>query len=167
MKSHWALLWVLLFSSVALAQTSANLDYVLDIADPVHVMLGWLGASPLEIDGFSITSRGGVFTPLSQATQIVLFNDGWTSVLQNTASECTIFHQMPGSGELETDVWYPGFAFDLGPFVPAGMSLAEAQSDITLMGMSRDGEINGVVIPEPASMSILALGVLALVRRRR
>ncbi|NLF32872.1 MAG: PEP-CTERM sorting domain-containing protein [Planctomycetes bacterium] len=59
----------------------------------------------------------------------------------------------------------PGDSIDLGAAFPGGTQadLTFTYVDSTTAGASYEG----AVIPEPATMSLLGLGALALIRRRR
>lgn len=170
MKSLFAIL-VLGLASVSMAVVNpVNPNFILDVTDPAHVMFGAkTGGSPVTIDLFQITSASGSLNiaPL----YVDMFLAGWNTTMVSTPAEYQVSYRLPSAGQQLGVTWAGGTLYDLGALIPAGWTFAQAKADLAINGYDNAaggaGAFQGVVVPEPASMSMLALGALALIRRRR
>ena len=129
------------------------------------------GSSPTLIDpGEQLTLSTITLIPVSGPS---LFQfDGFSSVFfGNTninAGDPTLNEQATANGDLFTATATAG-----GTAFSQELELSSPSTTLTLEGETGGVSLNGVtaefslVVPEPSSMSLLALGGLALVRRRR
>ena len=132
------------------------------------------GAEPFQFDGYSIASASGALDPV-----------GWMTFVESTTADMTNFPpslgqtipQAFGWGELAATAnlvseahltavatLAPGTVIDLGLLVtPAECG----DLYFTYIDSATQGSWEGVCCPEPASLGLLGLGGLALLRRRR
>ncbi len=129
------------------------------------------GSSPLRLPGNSPFTISGITTTNYVAYQPVrgavlgLYGPG--DLL--AAATCTLVVNLDYSNPLETRVTGPG---DLSIFDPVtGMWIAQGHSwaDVSLLpgGSVLVGLTTSVLVPEPATISLLALGGVALIRRKK
>lgn len=132
------------------------------------------GGTAFQFDGYTVASAGGLID-----------NAAWMTFVLNTTADMTNFPpsvgqtvpQAFGWGELANDpaliseahltsaaILQPGGTVNLGAAFPGW---SQADLTFTYIDAASGGSWEGPVTPEPATMSLLALGGLAMLRRRR
>ncbi len=145
-------------------------DFVLDVTDPNEAFLENTGTSVIEFAGFTIKSAGDLLDYDNYYGLNARQVDGlYTWLADNFGNSGIGFGPAnPGSNQITElqntgyAVFQPGFRFSLGNCAPNG---TDADLDITYL--SPGGTLEGRVVPEPATMSLLALGGILGLRRRR
>ena len=110
-----------------------------------------------ELDGADQTVGSGVNDLIDSVTDLTLDGTLNVSALASfaSASQGDTWRLINYSGSLTDN----GLVLGTMPTAPAGLSF--------IIDTATAGEVNLTLVPEPASMSLLALGAVALLRRRR
>lgn len=137
-------------------------------ADAFNANIGWAGAGGSTGGAFTFTSPGTAFQSLS-LNHWYHMSVSWdfdtnqilsTSIRDITAGGTTTTIDVSANG------WYlsGGANNVLGQAAPTGIRLFASGSAGDLMGYDN---VNVAPVPEPASMTVLGIGALALLRKRR
>ncbi len=156
--------------TIVLVATAVNADFVLDVTDPYEAFLAYEGDSPLELEGYTIASQDGLLDPMGfcgfecHALMDPVWPPPWLPGWMPL-----VFDPYPGTTHNISELWVsgslslqPGFRMSIGNCAPNG-----TVADLSFKYASGDATYDAVVIPEPATMALLAMGGLAALRCRR
>ncbi len=179
-------LGILTFAVILASSTSlyALVCYplTLDLSDPNEVFMVNSSDSPVNFDGLTISSVDGLLDPDAYYGISDRMADGqYAWVLDNFGVYGTGFGKAnPSNFQIsELLIWdyavmQPGFRFSLGNCIPNrateitfGFSSDVQTYTCPIATPGVDDTAALTIVPEPAAMSLLALGALALRRRRR
>ena len=165
---------------VALAGTvyAVENDLVLDVTDPNEAFMWNAGTNDLLFDGYSILSAGGnldagAFRGLKARVDAMEYtwlqsNFGGSSAFSFAPANPSAFDVSELSSiTADYPVFKAGFRFSLGNVCPNG-TFDDLGIKMSVPGFGDEALVGRVIpVPEPATMSLLALGGILGLRRRR
>lgn len=176
MKTLLTALVIVAIAGSASAATKGPLDVQL-FADGTAAIVN-NGAMAFQFDGYTLLSAGGLLPAdvkgINDNTWLDLV--GFPAMLGLTVQEATAFQEMSATATNFSEVTMStaatlqaGDMINLGggfaAYGPADGTFTYVDSSLPVGETSFYGDI--IPVPEPTTMSLLGLGVLALVRRRR
>ena len=148
---------------------SAAVDesFVLDISDPTMAWLRNTGDTMIEFSSYSIESEAGLLNPDGFYPLISWFIDRLGPPLELVMPGACLGMISVTATDHEIGEW-DGTCTVWGLPAHSEVWLGDIAGEATVDDLSvRYGDHEGVVVPEPASLSLLALGGLAALRPKR
>lgn len=174
MKKFTVLLLVMMMAGTAIAgiKTTKPLGpLVLNVLPDGTGEMTNAGAAPFLFDGYTILSDAGLLGDVFGINDNSWADPSFPATIGLSAQIATAFQEFSVTPNNYSEITMkagatlqPGGIINLGATM---LGLTQADGTFTYVDSTSGGSWEGEIIPEPATMSLLGLGALAMIRRRR